>query len=245
MGSTINSTERIQFYNADAAVKTAESIQTEAQSGLTWCDLASGASYQWRLPTTQELLTVLNVERLRGAEELSSNSDVVLTSFFQHHLNDTGNATGNAAQASCELTTLTDCASADASSISSYYWTGESCSEQSAINASVTAGNNRTSATQQRAAATTARATSDDLNDALNEQSTVDEQANAAAANTAANTAESEATTAEADANTAEATAVTAIADQTHAWAIDFASGQLSCRLKTDTAHVRLVYKEL
>ena len=49
----------------------------------------------------------------------------------------------------------------------------------------------------------------------------------------------------ETDAKNAESAAANAIENQSHVWALDFASGDLSCRDKTTSAHVRLIYKQI
>jgi hypothetical protein len=58
-------------------------------------------------------------------------------------------------------------------------------------------------------------------------------------------TLKKEATAAETTALTSEQTASDALAAQNNAWVVDFATAQLSCLPKTDTAHVRLVYKPI
>lgn len=243
---SILSTERIPFSSSVGTDKTALTLQTEAQDRLTWCGMTSGAFYQWRLPTVDELLTTLNIEYLRGANEMSANSNVVLSSYFQNHfvdLEETGNDL-NATQGDCELASPNSCTPdpvTETSTITSYYWTSEYCLETDAIADSVAAGASKNTAIELRAAATQARADSD----AIQSDATKTDQEKADA-NNAANTAEGLADTAEADAETAETTANASIKNQTHAWAVDFASGQLMCLNKeSSTAHVRLVYKEV
>jgi len=247
---SIFSTDHIPYFSASASDKTALTLQAEAQDRLTWCGMTSGAFYQWRLPTVDELLTTLNIEHLRGATEMSSDANVVLSSYFQNHFVDT-EETGNdfnAKQDDCELESPSSCVPdpepdpyAEPSTITSYYWTGEYCLEADAMADSVAAGSSINSATELRATATQARADSDTIQNDLTK--TDQEKTDA---NNAATTAEGLADTAEGDALTAENTASTSIENQTHAWAVDFASAQLMCLNKeSDTAHVRLVYKEV
>ena len=244
------STDHIPFSSDLSSNKTALSLQQEARDRLSWCGMTSGTFYEWRLPTVGELLTTLNIEHLRGATEMSSDTNVVLSSYFQNHFVDT-EETGNdfnAKQDDCELESPSSCVPdpepdpyAEPSTITSYYWTGEYCLEADAMADSVAAGSSINSATELRATATQARADSDTIQNDLTK--TDQEKTDA---NNAATTAEGLADTAEGDALTAENTASTSIENQTHAWAVDFASAQLMCLNKeSDTAHVRLVYKEV
>lgn len=227
---TLNSNERVPFYSSTASDKTALTLQTDAQTAdsLDWCGVTSNATEQWQLPTVQELITILNIEHLRGAEELSSDTGVALTGYFQNHFNDSDvlaadDPNQSALQTNCELADPNSCGtSTDASTISSYYWSNEYCLSDAAIEAAETAR-------ESREAATSARQYADGL--------AVDDPDKAQA--------NEDASTAEGLANDHEDAAQTAINDQTHVWAVDFASGQLSCRAKTDTAHVRLVYRPI
>ena len=230
---SILSTDRIPFSSTVDTDKTALTLQADAQGRLSWCGMTSDDDYQWRLPTVDELLTTLNIEHLRGATEMSSDTDVVLTSYFQNHFADSEETLNdlNATQGDCELDASTECVVSDiASTISSYYWTSEYCLEADAIASSVDAG-------QKREAATVAGQAYEDMlaeNDVTPETYTVIELQQA---NEFAQTAEN-------DAAAAELTAKTSIGNQIEALAVDFASGQLKCLNKTTgTAHVRLVYK--